>query len=123
MGMTIPPIVFGIVVILHFVGLASLLGGVMVQIKETIAGKGRIIAAMFHGALLQLITGLLLVGFVEMGGDGSLNYAKITTKLVILIVITVLVLMYRKKATVASWVVWAIGALTLANIVIAVLWK
>ncbi len=119
--MTIPPIVFGIVLILHFVGLASLLGGVMVQIKDTIAGKGRVIAAMFHGALLQLITGLLLVGFIEMG-DGSINNGKIATKLAILIIITVLVLVYRKKSKVASWVIWVIGALTLTNIVIAVLW-
>lgn len=119
--MTIPPIVIGILVILHFVGLASLLGGVLVQIKDTIAGKGRIVAAMFHGALLQLITGLLLVGAIEMSG-GSINNAKIAVKLAVLIIITVLVLVYRKKATVASLVVWAIGALTLANIVIAVLW-
>lgn len=119
--MTIPPIVFGIILILHFVGLASLLGGVLVQIKDTIAGNGRIVAAMFHGALLQLITGLLLVGVIEMG-DGSINNMKIAVKLAILIVITVLVLMNRKKTSVASWVVWAIGALTLTNIVIAVLW-
>lgn len=119
--MTIPPIVFGIVLILHFIGLASLLGGVMVQIKDTIAGKGRVIAAMFHGALLQIVTGLLLVGVIEMG-DGPINNWKIATKLAIVIIITVLVLMYRKKTTVASWVIWAIGALTVANIAIAVLW-
>ncbi len=119
--MTIPPIVFGIVLIFHFLGLAALLGGVLVQVKENIAGKGRIITGMFHGALTQLVTGLLLVGFIEMG-DGSINNWKIATKLAILIVITVLVVMYRKKSSVASWVIWAIGALTIANIAIAVLW-
>lgn len=119
--MTIPPIVFDIVLILHFVGLASLLGGVLVQIKDTIAGKGRIVAAMFHGALLQIITGLVLVGFIEIG-DGSINNWKIATKLAIVILITVVVLMFRKKTTTPSWAVWTIGVLTLANIVIAVLW-
>lgn len=119
--MTIPPIVFGIVLILHFVGLASLLGGFMVQVKDTIAGKGRIITAMIHGALTQLVTGLLLVGFIEMG-DGSINNAKIGTKLAIVVIITVLVFVFRKKKPAASWVIWAIGALTLANIAIAVLW-
>ena len=69
--MTIPPIVYGIVVIFHFIGLAALLGGVLVQVKETIAGKGRIITAMIHGALTQLATGLLLVGFIEMVADPS----------------------------------------------------
>lgn len=119
--MTIPPIVFGIVLILHFIGLASLLGGVLVQIKETIAGKGHIITAMIHGALTQLVTGLLLVGFIEMGG-GSINNGKIGTKLAIVIIITVLVFVFRKKRPVASWVIWVIGALTVANIAIAVLW-
>lgn len=120
--MTIPPIVYGIVVIFHFIGLAALLGGVLVQVKETIAGKGRIITAMIHGALTQLATGLLLVGFIEMGG-GSINNAKIGTKLAIVLIITVLVFLFRKKKPVESWVIWAIGALTLANIAIAVLWQ
>lgn len=115
-------ILIGIVLILHFVGLASLLGGVLVQIKDTIAGKGRIIAAMIHGALTQLVTGVLLIGILEMVG-ADLDMAKFGIKLVVVVVITVLVFLYRKKQPVASWVVWLIGALTLANIAIAVLWR
>lgn len=108
-----------LLVILHFVGLASLLGGFMVQLKAVAKGKGTINAAMMHGALTQLVTGLALVGLAE-AGDGDVNHMKIGIKLAILIVITVLVFVYRKRASVASWVVWLIGALTLANIVIAV---
>ena len=112
-----------ILLILHFVGLASLLGGFLVQIKAIIAGKGMIVAAMFHGALTQLVTGVLLVGVIEMGALGHIDNTKIGIKLLVLIVITVLVIMNRKKPSVASWVLWAIGALTLVNIVVAVLWK
>jgi hypothetical protein len=112
-----------ILLILHFVGLASLLGGFLVQIKAIIAGKGTIVAAMFHGALTQLVTGVLLVGVIEMGSLGHIDNVKIGIKLLVLIVITVLVIMNRKKPSVASWVLWAIGALTLVNIVVAVLWK
>lgn len=114
-------ILLGIILILHFVGLASLLGGVLVQIKDAIAGTGRILAAMIHGALTQLVTGLLLVGLLQIG-DGEVNNAKIAVKLGVVIVITVLVFIFRKKSPVASWVIWVIGALTLANIAIAVLW-
>ncbi|HEY9498732.1 MAG TPA: hypothetical protein VIQ78_06895 [Terrimesophilobacter sp.] len=114
-------ILIGIVLILHFVGLAALLGGVLVQVKDTIAGKGRIVAAMIHGALTQLVTGILLVGLLEMSG-GDVNNTKIAVKLAVVIVITVLVFVYRKKQPLASWVVWLVGALTLANIAIAVLW-
>jgi hypothetical protein len=114
-------ILIGIVLILHFVGLASLLGGVLVQVKDAIAGKGRIISAMIHGALTQLVTGILLVGLLEMSGD-DVNNTKIGVKLAVVIVITVLVFVYRKKQPLASWVVWLVGALTLTNIAIAVLW-
>jgi uncharacterized membrane protein len=114
-------ILIGIILILHVVGLASLLGGVLVQIKDAIAGKGRIVAAMIHGTLTQLVTGVLLVGLIEMG-DGHVNTTKIAVKLGIVVVITVLVFVFRKKNPVVSWVIWLVGALTLANIAIAVLW-
>ncbi|TFD22906.1 hypothetical protein [Cryobacterium sp. TMS1-13-1] len=112
-----------ILLILHFVGLASLLGGFLVQIKPIIAGKGTIAAAMFHGALTQLVTGLLLVGVIQVGTLGHIDNTKIGVKLLVLIVITVLVIVNRKKPSVSSLVLWAIGALTLVNVVIAVLWK
>ncbi|TFD49421.1 hypothetical protein E3T46_13350 [Cryobacterium sp. Hh11] len=112
-----------ILLILHFVGLASLLGGFLVQIKPIIAGKGTIVAAMFHGALTQLVTGLLLVGVIQVGTLGHIDNTKIGIKLLVLIVITVLVIVNRKKPSVSSLVLWAIGALTLVNVVIAVLWK
>lgn len=110
---------YTLLVILHFVGLASLLGGFLVQMKAVAKGKGVIHAAMVHGALTQLVTGLLMVGLAEMG-DGDVNHMKIGIKLAVLIVITVLVFVYRKKASVPAWVLWAIGALTLTNVVIAV---
>ncbi len=115
-------ILFGIILILHFIGLAALLGGVLVQIKDTIAGKGRIVAAMIHGALTQLVTGVALVGVIEASG-GDINNTKIAVKLAIVLIITVLVFLFRKKNPVLSWVVWVIGLLTVANIAIAVLWR
>jgi hypothetical protein len=111
----------GITLILHFIGLASLLGGFIVQVKDTIAGKGRIVTAMIHGALTQLVTGILLVGFVQMN-DETVDNTKIAVKLAIVLIITVLVFLFRKKDPVVSWVIWLIGALTVANICIAVLW-
>ena len=116
-------ILIGTLLILHFIGLASLLGGFLVQVKDVIADKGKVIAAMFHGALTQLVTGLLLVGLVQMAEPGEINNTKIAVKLVVLIVITVLVILYRKKPFAPAWALWAIGGLTVANIAIAVLLK
>lgn len=112
--------VYQLLVILHFIGLASLLGGFLVQTKAIAKGKGVIHAAMVHGALTQLVTGVALVGIAEAVLDADVNHMKIGIKLAVLIVITVLVFVYRKKSPVPSWVLWAVGLLTLANIVVAV---
>ena len=113
-------LVYDLIVILHFIGLASLLGGFLVQMSS--ADKG-VNPAMLHGALTQLVTGLLMVGLIESGAvDEEANMTKISVKLGIVVVITVLAFIGRRKQPpqVALWGI--IGALTLANVVIAVLW-
>ena len=105
-----------IALVLHFVGLASLLGGFLVQMKP----KEKVVnAAMFHGAMTQLVTGLALDGIAE-AGDGSVTHVKIGIKLGLLLVITALVLVFRQRATVPTGVWGAIGGLTVAEIVVAV---
>lgn len=112
--------VYDLIVILHFIGLASLLGGFLVQMSSSEKGVN---PAMLHGALTQLVTGLLMVGLIESGSvDEEANMTKISVKLGIVVVITVLAFIGRRKQPpqVALWGI--IGALTLANVVIAVLW-
>ena len=105
-------------VLLHLVGFAALFGGAFVQMK----GPTRVInPAILHGALTQLVTGLLLVGVFEMG-DADVNHAKIAVKSIVLIVIFVLVLLNRKKESVAPGPFFAILGLTLLNAGIAVFW-
>ena len=112
---------YNLILVLHFVGLASLLGGFIVQMKS--ADKG-VNPAMWHGALTQLVTGVLLVGIAESGSleDEPLDMMKISVKLLIALVITVLAFIGRKKQPpqVPLWGI--IGALTLVNVVIAVFW-
>jgi len=113
-------IVYDLLVILHFIGLASLLGGFLVQMSS--AEKG-VNPAMLHGALTQLVTGLLMVGLIESGAvDEEANMTKISVKLAIVVIITVLAFVGRRKQPpqVALWAI--IGALTLVNVAIAVLW-
>ena len=117
--------VYGLILILHFIGLASVVGGFLVQMRSPQKGVN---PAMLHGALTQLVTGLLLVGLPEMGvalpydGWESWDHAKIAVKLVITIVITVLAFVGRRKPLPQTGLWGAIGALSIANIVIAVLW-
>ena len=106
-------------VVLHFIGLASLLGGFLVQIKTT----PRVVnSAMVHGIITQLVTGVLLVGLAE-ADDAAVDHAKVGVKLVVALVVAVLVFANRRREvlTTAAW--GLIGGLTILNIVIAVFWR
>lgn len=111
-------------IVLHFVGLASLLGGFLTQMKSLKTANARILPAMVHGAWTMLATGLLLVGLAEyrvaMGADFEVDHVKIGIKSVVITVILILVMANRKKQKVSSGIVGAIGALSLANIILAV---
>lgn len=107
--------------ILHFIGLAALLGGFLVQIKALRRREARILPAMVHGALTMLVSGLALVGIAEAGG-GDLNHVKITVKSLVLVAIVVLVFVFRRRAKAPAWALWLIGGLTTLNVVLAVAW-
>ena len=111
--------VFNLLVVLHFVGLSSLLGGFLVQMSSTTKG---INMAMFHGALTQLVTGLGLAGILsaELLADETVNHTKIGIKLGVSLAVLVVVLIGRKATGDAKSMWAAVGGLTLLNVVIAV---
>lgn len=111
-----------VLLVLHFIGLASLLGGFLVQMSAFKTKSAKINPAILHGALTQLVTGILLVGVNEMGDLREIDNVKIAVKLVILLVIYVLALINRKKVSVSTAIIGIIGLLTIANIVVAVFW-
>ncbi len=114
-------VVINIFVGLHIIGIASLLGGFLTQMKAMSAGTARFVPAMLHGALTMLVTGIVLVG-LNQAQDHSLNNIKLGIKMAVLVVILALVYVKRDEESVAKPVFGAVGALTVANIFIAVLW-
>lgn len=103
---------------LHLVGMASLVGGFLVQLSE----RARVVNnAMFHGILTQVVTGALLVGVLE-ARDVSVIHAKIGVKAAVALVVLVLVLMNRRKQTISEAMYYAIGGLSLADVVVAAFW-
>jgi peptidoglycan/LPS O-acetylase OafA/YrhL len=110
-----------ILVALHIIGIASLLGGFLTQMKAMGQGTARFVPAMLHGALTMLVTGVLLVG-LNQADDQPVNNIKIGVKLALLIVILGLVYVKRDEETVEKPLFGLVGALTTVNIFIAVLW-
>ncbi|MFH9003881.1 hypothetical protein ACH4E5_11660 [Streptomyces afghaniensis] len=105
---------------LHIIGIASLLGGFLTQMKAMGEGTARYTPAMLHGALTMLVTGVILVG-LNQADDQSVNNIKIGVKLALLIVILGLVYVKRDEK-VDKGLFGLVGALTTANVFIAVLW-
>ncbi|MFC9279325.1 hypothetical protein [Streptomyces collinus] len=106
---------------LHIVGIAALLGGFLTQMKAMGRGTARFVPGMLHGAFTMLVTGVALVGLNEADGH-HVNTVKIGVKLALLIVILGLVYVQRDEEKVDKRVFGLVGLLTMANIFIAVLW-
>ncbi len=113
-------LVKGLLLVLHFIGLAAIIGGVLVQLRSQ---TRKIDAFVMHGAWTQLLTGLALVGIVEAMDDYDVNHVKIAVKLLVLVAILGIAFAFRKRPAVPTWAWAGIGGLTVLNIAIAVLWK
>ncbi len=60
-------IVQNILVLLHLIGMAMIVGGYLVTVKAP-----RVLPGMLHAAGLQVVTGLLLFGMLEMMGTPTM---------------------------------------------------
>jgi hypothetical protein len=108
-----------VLVFIHLLGMAALFGGAFVQIK----GPERAVNnAMLHGVLTQLVSGLLLVGVLETGEFEPVNHPKIAVKFGLALVITILVIVNRKKPALPDGLFFGLLGLTVATIGVAVFW-
>ena len=115
-------IVYNLLLVLHFLGLASLIGGWLVQMRAR--GERVVNPAMVHGALTQVVTGVLLVGLAESVDEleTDIDNAKIGVKLVVALVVLGLTWVNRRKARIPDGLHYGIGGLAVLNVVVAVFW-
>ncbi|MDX2376948.1 Fe-S protein [Microbacterium sp. LRZ72] len=111
-----------IVVLVHLTGFALLFGAWAAQAW----GGKRLVTRLQHvGFTIAAVAGLALAA--PWGLSYELDYAKIATKLVILLVIGAFLGIgqgrQRKSGSVPPVLFWGIGVLTFANAAIAVLWR
>src|SRR5688572_2173690 len=113
-----------ILLALHILGLAAIIGAFFVQLRRKSDFQ---LQPMLWGAIVQLVTGVALVG-VRYAVDLPVDNAKIAVKLVIAVAVfaaaLVAVLAQRRGSTRAVRPAFhTAGGLAVVNVLVAVLWQ
>lgn len=114
-------IVYNIMVFLHIVGAAMIVGIWIGQMK-----KPTVHPRQFDGAALQLITGVVMMGLIP-ALDMDANYFKLGIKFAIALAVAVLALIgsrkFKKDEPISKGLAHSVGGLALLNVAIATLWQ
>jgi hypothetical protein len=114
---------FSILVFLHIVGAAMIVGYWIATLKEpTVHPRQR------DGAFLQLLTGIAMMGLVTVPElNMHADYFKLGIKFAIGVAVAVLAVMGARKAKkgepVSTGIAHGVGGLALVNIAIATIWN
>ena len=90
-------------VVLHWVGITAIAWGIFSEFRHS---PRKVNAAMLHGASLQIVTGVLMVGLHDKTGEPALPMGSITIKLLVVLVMLAAVVK-GKRATEATNKYWA----------------
>ena len=115
-------ILFNILVFLHVVGAAMIVGYWIATLREpTVHPRQR------DGAFLQLLTGITMMGVIPFLPDADPNYFKLGIKFAIGVAVAVLAVIGSRKVKngepVSTGLAHGVGGLALVNIAIATLWN
>jgi hypothetical protein len=114
-------IVYNIMVFLHIVGAAMIVGIWIGNMK-----KPTVHPRQFDGAALQIITGIVMMGLIP-ALDMNANYFKLGIKFAIALAVGVLAFMgrrkYKKGEDISAGLAHGVGGLALLNVAIATLWN
>jgi uncharacterized membrane protein (UPF0136 family) len=108
-----------LLLIVHLAGMAVLLGGFVLTLM---AGERRMVPAIFHGAEIQVVTGLVL-WWADHLDHRHPPVPKLLTKLVIALVVTGLAHANRRRDPVPVGLFLGTFALACTNVGIAYGWK
>jgi hypothetical protein len=106
-----------VLLVLHIAGVVALLAGLLVQVRRP---EKRVNGLMRDGAASAFLAGLFLVAVLE-AGDDPVDRTKIAVKFAIGLVVLVLVMVNLRKPPLPNGLFWALLALTLANVGVALL--
>lgn len=115
-----------LILVTHFLGLAALIGGWLAMRFGGSGERSNVLSLVVWGARIQLLSGLLLVGIIEMGDLYDLNHMKIGVKLLVSIAAVACAEIAAGRARRGQpnpTLVDAAGALGILNVLIATLWR
>ena len=112
-------LLFDILLFLHLVGWATVLGGCIVTLRDA-----RLPRAALHGVLTAVVTGIAMVGIAQGSKSvDDVNNAWAATKLVVGLVIAGLIVYgTRRPEKLTRPLVGAVLGLTVLNVGIATIW-
>lgn len=115
-------LLFNFLVFLHIIGAAMIVGIWIANMKSPTVHPRQ-----FDGAMLQLLTGIAMMGVIPILPEADPNYAKLGIKLVIALAVAALAFIGRRRykagQPVASGIAHGVGGLALLNVAIATLWQ
>ncbi|WP_018637305.1 hypothetical protein [Parafrankia elaeagni] len=114
-------VLYDLVVVLHLIGMAMIVGGWLAQIRVP---HPVITPGILHGALAQIFTGMILVGLASSGAvDQDPNNTKVAVKLAVAAVVAGVAVVGNARGDEAPVALaHAAGGLAVGNVAIAVLW-
>lgn len=108
-----------ILLVLHLLGFASIMTGVLSQTSQFKTGA-KVLPSILHGSWLSLGAGLIMTGLLPANGE-HVNPISISIKSAVITAIFFIAYTYNKKETTPKWVVPTIGLLTVLNLCVAVI--
>lgn len=115
---------YNLFLVLHFIGISGLLGGLLAQIAVK---PKQLPKFVLHSAWLAFIAAIVMVGINQMmhSDDATvqvLDHVKVAVKSTILILVLALGYLNIKKAALSNKAWGLMTLLTISNIFIAVFW-
>ena len=111
-------IIIRILLVLHLLGFASIMAGVLSQTKLFKTGA-KVLPSILHGSWLAMGAGLIMTGLLPANGE-HLNPISISVKSAVITAIFFIAYSFNKKEVTPTWVVPTIAGLTTLNIIVAV---
>lgn len=112
--------VTGLLVLLHLVGAAIIVGTWIHTLRRPTVSPGQ-----FHASLLSLVTGLALVAVHETG-DVDVDHVKIAVKLLVALGVSAAAFAGQRRTrsggSVPTGLAHTVGGLALVNMAVATLW-